>query len=177
MATPQPLGLHVYCIYLHLVMRGHHGTKAGRSHDIRAATWLQVPFDATVRISLDTNLAMIKENVDGQPVGLMHRSVSAGHCPHTHAVWSVCYTTQPLVRARTPWVYPGPRITHAYRRRLVFSFSFCAVLISSIMQRQDGLLHCHSTAGVVVDSQQTVVSLIPLAEDCALCIGGTGCLV
>lgn len=36
--------------------------------------WLQVPFDATVRISLDTNLAMIKENVDGQPVGLMHRS-------------------------------------------------------------------------------------------------------
>ena len=34
---------------------------------------VQVPFDATVRISLDTNLAMIKENVDGQPVGLMHR--------------------------------------------------------------------------------------------------------
>ena len=34
----------------------------------------QVPFDATVRISLDTNLAMIKENTDGQPVGLLHRS-------------------------------------------------------------------------------------------------------
>ncbi|KAL0018721.1 hypothetical protein WJX79_000318, partial [Trebouxia sp. C0005] len=33
----------------------------------------QVPFDATVRISLDTNLAMIKENTDGQPVGLLHR--------------------------------------------------------------------------------------------------------
>lgn len=33
----------------------------------------QVPFDATVRISLDTNLAMIKENTDAQPVGLLHR--------------------------------------------------------------------------------------------------------
>ena len=38
-------------------------------------TAFQVPFDATVRISLDTNLAMIKENTDGQPVGLLHRSV------------------------------------------------------------------------------------------------------
>lgn len=37
-------------------------------------TAFQVPFDATVRISLDTNLAMIKENTDGQPVGLLHRS-------------------------------------------------------------------------------------------------------
>lgn len=36
-------------------------------------TAFQVPFDATVRISLDTNLAMIKENTDGQPVGLLHR--------------------------------------------------------------------------------------------------------
>ena len=34
----------------------------------------QVPFDATVRISLDTNLAMIKENTDAQPAGLLHRS-------------------------------------------------------------------------------------------------------
>lgn len=40
-------------------------------------TAFQVPFDATVRISLDTNLAMIKENTDGQPVGLLHRSA----CP------------------------------------------------------------------------------------------------
>lgn len=38
---------------------------------------MQVPFDATVRVSLDTNLAMIKENVDGQPVGLMHRQDSS----------------------------------------------------------------------------------------------------
>lgn len=37
-------------------------------------TAFQVPFDATVRVSLDTNLAMIKENTDGQPVGLLHRS-------------------------------------------------------------------------------------------------------
>jgi hypothetical protein len=40
----------------------------------------QVPFDATVRISLDTNLAMIKENTDGQPVGLLHRSAFCLPC-------------------------------------------------------------------------------------------------
>ena len=43
-------------------------------------TAFQVPFDATVRISLDTNLAMIKENTDGQPVGLLHRSAFAALC-------------------------------------------------------------------------------------------------
>ena len=36
-------------------------------------TAFQIPFDATVRVSLDTNLAMIKENIDGQPVALLHR--------------------------------------------------------------------------------------------------------
>lgn len=95
-------------------------------------TAFQVPFDATVRISLDTNLAMIKENTDGQPVGLLHRSaLPALPSFKASSVFADVYTTQVLFLRRPvtflwdphlaphcpvpfvpPYVHPIPPLGH-----------------------------------------------------------------
>ena len=42
---------------------------------------VQVPFDARVRISLDTNLAMILENPGDTPLALAHRYIIRARVP------------------------------------------------------------------------------------------------
>ena len=97
-------------------------------------TAFQIPFDSTVRVSLDTNLVMIKENPTDGPT--CHVAGRCAHAPGGAAPAGICgyrsdaFLAQPLIARRLPcwnasqgwtstWgvhsdaVCPGGTATHA----------------------------------------------------------------